>query len=249
MANTVDWLKSHWKEKMRPAAWPTWEEYQNALEMTKDPGGRFLHFGIAGTVKSGKSSIINSLRGLSPRDPRAAEIGASECTAVVTRYEDPRPNFPFAWYDIPGSGTASIPAESYFNSQGLFALDCVVVVVSNSFTAHDAQLVRQCAELCIPTYIVRSRSDTAIEDMRKDDPTLDVDQAKALYIREASENIARGLRDFKLEDQRCYLVNKWCMLRVVQGESEPQAEIHESELILDILRECGKRRMPGGWSL
>lgn len=89
--------RSTWKNKMKPTKWPTWEEYERAVEMTKDPEGRFFHFGISGTVKSGKSSIINSLRGLGLTDTLAADVDPNECTRVVTRYEDPRPDHPFAW--------------------------------------------------------------------------------------------------------------------------------------------------------
>ncbi|TFL03801.1 immunity-related GTPases-like protein, partial [Pterulicium gracile] len=127
-----------------------------------------FHFGISGTVKSGKSSIINSLRGLGLTDTLAADVDPNECTRVVTRYEDPRPDHPFAWYDIPGSGTANIPAESYFNSQGLFAMDCILNLIHDSFSENDAQLVRQCNELCIPTYLVRSKSDQDIRNLKDD---------------------------------------------------------------------------------
>jgi hypothetical protein len=122
------------KEKLskgiRPIVWPTEEEVAAAkAKVQYDP--ERLHFAVCGPSGSGKSSLINSFRGLKRGDPGVADVGTVETTLEVTRYADPRTELPyprFVWCDIPGAGTFKIPSWQYFNQQGLFIFDFIVLV-------------------------------------------------------------------------------------------------------------------------
>jgi hypothetical protein len=115
---------------IRPVVWPTKEEVAAAkAKVQYDP--ERLHFAVCGPSGSGKSSLINSFRGLKRGDPGAADVGIVETTLEVTRYADPRTELPyprFIWCDVPGAGTFKIPAWQYFNQQGLFIFDFIVLV-------------------------------------------------------------------------------------------------------------------------
>ncbi|KAH8832419.1 P-loop containing nucleoside triphosphate hydrolase protein [Flagelloscypha sp. PMI_526] len=244
---------AEWGDRPVPEDWPSLSEIQNAKQRQEDPDHRLCHFGIAGVVNSGKSSLLNSVRGLRAKDKGAAPVGSSEKTREVTRYLD-HPASPFAWYDIPGSGTASIPTSNYFNAQGLFALDCIIILVKDSFQEHDAALISRCAKLDIPTYIARSHSDSHIRDICVDngeDPE-DKDallEARDTYIKEARANIENGLKGFGLPSQKVYLVNARSMHKIMSYSGEKSANVTESytidegELWKDILEECLKRRL------
>jgi hypothetical protein len=74
---------------------------------------------------------------------QAAPTGVVETTKVITRYPEPRQELPynrFVWFDCPGAGTLEIPGWQYFNQQGLFVFDIIVlvydsVIIFNLFTA------------------------------------------------------------------------------------------------------------------
>lgn len=238
-----DRVRERWPYPMTPDVWPTEDEFNRAMSMIREEAGnRKLNFGVSGVVKSGKSSLLNSFRGLGARDPGAARVGSSETTVGVTRYNDPRPDYPFAWYDIAGFGTASVPAQLYFNSHGLFALDCILILIKDSFQESDAALIKQCRNLSIPTYLVRSFSDQRINSILEDGAPSYAD-ARAEYTRDAEENARKGLRDFQLGEQRVYLINARAMLSLVRGGSPmPDSIIHEAELLRDVLQECRQRR-------
>ncbi|KAH8832431.1 hypothetical protein DL96DRAFT_1551613 [Flagelloscypha sp. PMI_526] len=127
----------------------------------------------------------------------------------------------FGIYDIPGSGTKTVPTSNYFNAQGLFALDCIIVVVKDSFQEHESAFSLSCAKLNIPTYIVHSRSDTHMRDVCDDngddpeDPEAHL-EARNRYIREAKANLHRGPENFHLPIQKVYLVNARSTLRLVK---------------------------------
>ena len=115
---------------IQPVKWPTAEELAAAKAMAGYRKGQ-LHFAVCGIAGSGKSSLINALRGLRNKQKGAARAGVVECTEALQRYPDPRKKMPysrFVWYDIPGAGTSNIHGWQYFNRQGLFIFDFIILV-------------------------------------------------------------------------------------------------------------------------
>ena len=115
---------------IQPEVWPTEEEFRLAkTRIQYDP--EKLHFAICGSSGSGKSSLINALRGLTNFDTGAAPTGVTETTMSITRYPDPHEELPhsrFIWFDVPGAGTLNVPGWQYFNQLGLFIFDIIILV-------------------------------------------------------------------------------------------------------------------------
>jgi hypothetical protein len=120
------------KGPIQPKIWPTKEEFQLAKKRIQyDP--EKLHFAVCGGSGTGKSSLINSFCGLKNKSStgKAAGTGVDETTMAITRYPDPREELPykrFVWYDCPGAGTLKTPGWQYFNQQGLFIFDVIILV-------------------------------------------------------------------------------------------------------------------------
>lgn len=155
------------KRGIQPVECPTREEYDAALKQIEyDP--KKLHFAICGVSGSGKSSFVNALRGIAKSDPSAAAVGVTETTSTIGRYPDQRRGLPysrFVWYDIPGAGTLKVRDRQYFNQQGLFVFDFIVVVYDARFTTTDVGLIENCNRFRIPVFIVRSKADQHIANM------------------------------------------------------------------------------------
>ena len=118
------------KHGIKPIVWPTAEEVASAKNMSDYREDR-LHFAVCGGSGSGKSSLINALRGLRNKDEGLAEVDVVECTAAMQRYPDLRERMPYSrivWYDIPGAGTIKNTSWQYFNEQGLFIFDFIILV-------------------------------------------------------------------------------------------------------------------------
>ena len=122
--------KFYLEKGIQPEVWPTEEEFQLAKNRVQyDP--EKLHFAICGSSGSGKSSLVNAFRGLKNGSRLAAPTGVVETTMAITRYPEPRQELPYnrlVWFDCPGAGTLEIPGWQYFNQQGLFIFDVIVLV-------------------------------------------------------------------------------------------------------------------------
>ena len=126
----LEQAKFHLEKGIQPEVWPTEEEFQLAKNRIQyDP--EKLHFAVCGSSGSGKSSLINAFRGLKNNSRQAAPTGVVETTKAITRYPEPRKELPYnrlVWFDCPGAGTLEIPGWQYFNQQGLFIFDIIVLV-------------------------------------------------------------------------------------------------------------------------
>ncbi|WAR22796.1 TGTP2-like protein, partial [Mya arenaria] len=77
-----------------------------------------INIAVTGESGTGKSSFINSIRGLKADDLGAAEVGAVETTMEPTAYKHPdNPNLQV--WDLPGVGTSSFTREKYFQKINL----------------------------------------------------------------------------------------------------------------------------------
>ena len=128
---------------IQPKVWPTDEEFQLAKSRIEyDP--EKLHIAVSGNSGSGKSSLVNAFRGLKNNKSGAAPTGVIETTKVITRYPDPRNGLPFrrlVWFDCPGAGTLEIPGWQYFNQQGLFIFDIIILVYDSVFISISLYLI------------------------------------------------------------------------------------------------------------
>ncbi|KAL4066455.1 interferon-inducible GTPase-domain-containing protein [Scleroderma yunnanense] len=223
------------RKGIHPVILPTTEEVAAAKARVQYQDGLF-HFAVAGVAGSGKSSLVNAIR---------ARTGVVETTSSIGRYPDPDPKHPFVWYDIPEAGTLAQSDCQYFNNQGLFAFDCIVVLLDNRFTQIDVAILTNCRRFQIPTYIVRLKADVHIDniiaDMKCADDEEDDDSTREQFIAARRSIVESNLRDAKLPEQRVYCISKKALLSIKKGKLLPEA-IDEVEFIQDILKEAQSRR-------
>ncbi|KAG2069332.1 hypothetical protein BDR04DRAFT_1078301 [Suillus decipiens] len=239
-------------EGIQPVVTPTPEEVSAAKRRVQYREDLF-HFAVAGVAGGGKSSLINAFRGLRNKDAGSAATGVTETTLAMARYASPNAEYPHVWYDIPGAGTLKIPDWQYFNAQGLYVFDCIIVVFDNRFTMTDIAILTNCRRFKIPTYIVRSKADQHISRIMKDmeydsDDDESMEKKKKLYqtarqqfIQQTRQSVKDSLKNANIPDQRVYIVSYGPMLGVVKAR-RPMHVIDEIELLNDLIGEAQARR-------
>ncbi|KAI6094189.1 P-loop containing nucleoside triphosphate hydrolase protein [Pisolithus sp. B1] len=191
-----------------------------------------FHFAVAGVVGSGKSWLI--------------EIRVKDGVVNILT-----PTFAFVWYDIPGAGTLQQPDWLYFNTQGVFVFDCIIVLFNNCFMEMDTAILMNCMRLPISTCIVRSKGDVHIlnimqkdgYDNNHDDTTVCESlfpSAHSQFIMQMRVTIKKNLKEAGLPDQRVYMVSNKTLLSIVKDRSLrfPHRIINKLELIKDVLDEA-----------
>ncbi|PCH37638.1 hypothetical protein WOLCODRAFT_66706, partial [Wolfiporia cocos MD-104 SS10] len=228
---------------LTPIVQPTAAQRLEAKKRYRHQDG-LIHIAVAGGSGTGKSSFINAIRGLGNRsssnDPCIAATGVAETTGIFGRYPDPNPDRPYVWYDIPGAGTLNVPDWQYFNDQGLYTFDRIIVLFDIRFTATDIAILRHCAHFSIPSYIVRSKSTTHIrnimDELREEDQ-YEYDSEEGLrnrarnkLIADTNGTVAHNLGRVGLSSQRVYCIDRAILLKCFSGK-RPKDTIDEVLLI------------------
>jgi len=159
---------------------------------------RMLNLGVVGAPGSGKSSLINALRRLSPDDPTAAPVGVLGTTVAPESYLlrlDPwvagdhffmgSPEACREPVDAGGDsanligprevriwdlpGLGTHKQEAYVSEMGLACFDVVLIVFSQRITGSDLELAHRLEDIYkVPYLAVRSQVDLDVESEAAD---------------------------------------------------------------------------------
>lgn len=220
------------------------------------------HFAVAGSTGCGKSSMINAIRGIGDREANSAETGIIETTKKVTRYPDNSwfTQGKFVWYDVPGCDTvASSGEENYFNKQGLYIFDAILVAVDLNFSKSTIQIIKNCQKWNIPWYLVRSKADQHIDNLVKqllqdnDDSAAIANKAvrmAAINRRNEARSTARDtfiantrkifsevLAEAGLPSQEVYIISSATLRATIRNKRRDKNDIDEWKLLEDLARD------------
>jgi predicted GTPase len=196
-----------------------------------------LRIAITGGAGVGKSTFINTIRGLSPTDSGAAKTNSmSECTMAVEKCPDPRnPNL--IYYDLPGYGSQKFPTNEYMGKLLLDRYDFFIIFSHNSFTDNDCYLAEELNRLGKKFYFVRTRIDESINNERGDtgdsfDELVYLDQVRQV----SKQNVGRflGLRSVFVISGRLQNYAKWDFPDLVRALMDDAPDIKKEILIRTI---------------
>merc|ERR1711962_478361 len=126
---------------------------------------------VTGQSGSGKSSLINRLRGFTPKDkenPLYAGVGVTQTTTEIRSYEFPS-NPLLQICDLPGAGTQKFPIEEYPREMKFGDYDAFVLVTKDRFTENDKRLATMIqTNYNKPYFFCRSKMDATMQEAADD---------------------------------------------------------------------------------
>lgn len=252
---TKDELLAHLKTRYdQLIETPTPLDCQRAMQKLQYQNGYF-HIAVAGNAGVGKSSLLNSIRGLCAEDAGAAREGDVETTLSVTKYPSPKAGEKVVYYDVPGAGTQTISRWDYFKAQGLYIMNALIVVQGNRVTDTDIAIIKNCARLTVPVFVARSKCDDTLRNIEDNvqeshigseasvrrEIASRVAEFKRKSIEETANQIKAAYKDTGRPlpcedvDKLVFLVNKRSLLRWVKFGRRDGYTIDEPELIKRIV--------------
>ncbi|XP_060583122.1 T-cell-specific guanine nucleotide triphosphate-binding protein 2-like [Ruditapes philippinarum] len=163
-----------------------------------------LHTGVTGNSGSGKSSFINTLRGLTALDDGAAAVGVDETTQNCAQYEHPD-NKSFIVWDLPGVGTPNFPKESYLAQVGYERFDFFIVVSKTRFTENDMWLAKQITHSGKTFFFVR----TNIEADVANDKRTSKNHNENTLLRSMKQNAEANLQKGGINNPKVFLIDNY----------------------------------------
>ncbi len=175
----------------------------------------------------GKSSLINSLRGLPDVGPEAAEqydeflsatIGEGETTQETRHYSYPvgdELEFVRFW-DHAGCGTQNHPTANYFDDNVLYAYDCVLLVTTGGLGEYEQSIIEAARRYGTDVVIVVNKAEQQVEARRRRRPNnagpFDEDARRMLIqeiINEAKQRINNALDHIQQVRVPVFVVSAW----------------------------------------
>uniref|UniRef100_A0A8C6UKC2 IRG-type G domain-containing protein n=1 Tax=Neogobius melanostomus TaxID=47308 RepID=A0A8C6UKC2_9GOBI len=157
---------------------------------------------ITGESGTGKSTLVNALRGIRNKTDGAARTGAVETTIEPTEYIHPQyPNIKI--WDLPGIGTPNFKADEYLKHVEFEKFDFFIIVSEKRFKENDAKLAKEIHKMKKKFYFVRSQIDNSINSEKEGDPNFHEDNLLNLI----RNNCIDELQKLGIESPKVFLVS------------------------------------------
>ncbi len=176
-----DFIKEHGLRKLK--------EYMEEEEARRK--NTPLNIAVIGRSGVGKSSFINTIRGLRPTDPGATAVGITQTTLNPTPFPDPsHPNL--VYWDLPGVGTPQYPVKKYKEQISFDRYDFFLILSFNRFTDDDAWLALEAKKAEKPCFFVRTKVDV---DLRSEKEDFEDSYNEEISLKKVSRNIEDNLKE------------------------------------------------------
>lgn len=122
---------------------------------------------VSGCSATGKSTFINTFRGVERGNKGYAEVGFGDTTMEATPYVHPK-NPRIIYYDLPGVGTLEMKKENYINSMKLCEYDFIFIFFDKVINEDNLWLVGELEKMGKPYCFVRSKLDQDIQNAERE---------------------------------------------------------------------------------
>ena len=184
-----------------------------------------IHVALSGSLGAGKSSFINTIRGIKADDKIGAALNSGQTTIEPIPYSHPNKHYLKFW-DLPQLGSRAFTKDMYLKNININRYDYFLIFGRDNFTEDDFWFASQLQALNKRFYFVCTHVDNnvnkALEENKKTDPS-DVQSRTLSSIR---ERLSKSVKDNKVKADYIYLITT-SDLRKFDGPKLAEAMIED----------------------
>jgi interferon gamma inducible protein 47 len=210
-------------------------DVQTRLE---DPFNSPLNIAVTGDLGVGKSTLINTLRGLSAGDLNVASVGVVETTHKILKYIHPNDAL-FIYWDLPGCGTLAYSRDSYLATVNFDRYDFFLIVSANRFTENDAWLAKEIQKRGKQFFYIRNKINLDLENEERDHPERNPSEVLDEIRNDCMKNLIDGNQQHEVP---MYLISallsdndKWDFAKLINDSIRENLKLKQ-ELLISQLR-------------
>ncbi|PWY96439.1 hypothetical protein BO94DRAFT_580288 [Aspergillus sclerotioniger CBS 115572] len=188
------------------------------------------HIAVIGASGTGKTSLVNALRGYRNGEHGAAPVGRSSGTTREIHKSLLSDRTPVWVHDIPSVDMDTVGKVGFFKQYLLGLYDCVVVVYSGWLQPVDLRIIEACDYRRVSVCLVRTQSDRYMRKIMEDWVAWSVDMAKDSLSRDARNDVDEAFKKADLPDKLkrdVYHINKNGLYGYVTLGQSGQFGVHE----------------------
>ncbi|XP_060608675.1 interferon-inducible GTPase 1-like [Ruditapes philippinarum] len=166
-----------------------------------------VNIAVTGNSGVGKSSFINSYRGLKANSEGAAAVGVNETTEEPTKYMHPNNNSVALW-DLPGMGTQKFPKKTYLEKVKFQTYDFFIIITATRFTENDIWLANEVKKIKKKFFFIRTKMNTDVENDTHDYPGT----SKSDTVNKVRQKMTQHVAKEHFENVKIYLIDNHFVL-------------------------------------
>ncbi|XP_067676907.1 interferon-inducible GTPase 5-like [Haliotis asinina] len=194
-----------------------------------------LSVAVVGESGVGKSTFINSVRGLTADDEGSAAVGTGDTTQEPTVYRHPY-NEKLVFWDLPGVGTPKFPQDkSYLERVGYSKYDFFLLLSDDRFTSKDIWLAREIESLKKDYFFIRTKIDDAMENAEDSEHNFSEGRVLERIKNNCYDNFKAGqLAQRAVYCIDCYDKHKWDYTKLMEDILVSLPELKRNALVLSL---------------
>ncbi|XP_046353007.1 T-cell-specific guanine nucleotide triphosphate-binding protein 2-like [Haliotis rufescens] len=194
-----------------------------------------LSIALVGEAAVGKSSFINSIRGLTADDEGSAPVGTGDVTREPTKYCHPY-NEQLVFWDLPGVGTPRFPQDkSYLGRVGYSKYDFFLLLSDDRFTSKDIWLAQEIESLNKEYFFIRTKINDAMDSAKDSERDFSESRVLERIKKNCNDNFTAGqLKKRPVYCIDCYDKHKWDYSKLMEDILVSLPEIKRNTLVLSL---------------
>ncbi|XP_060567231.1 interferon-inducible GTPase 5-like [Ruditapes philippinarum] len=161
-----------------------------------------VNIAVTGNSGNGKSSFINSFRGLKAYSEGAAKVGVDETTFEPKDYMHPI-NKNIVLWDLPGVGTQNFPKNTYLQAVDFHKYEYFLIITATRFTENDIWLANEVQNLGKKFIFIRTKMSIDVSNDGHDNPGICKDDT----VSKVRQAMAKHVKDAGFEEIRVFLID------------------------------------------